>query len=150
METTAHKTTSTLLQLSALTQYFIPFGNFIFPVIIWSSKKHESEFIDFNGKQAINFQLSLFMYTILLAIIAVPIFLYTFFKDLDFTQVNDCEWVFNEFNDGKVTSLAIIGFIAAFVLGVMKVAEFFLIIYAAVKNSNGIKSNYPLTINFIK
>jgi len=150
METTAHKTTATLLQLSALTQYFIPFGNFIFPVIIWSSKKHESEFIDYNGKQAINFQLSLFMYTILLVIIAVPIFIYTFFKNVDFTQVNDCEWIFDEFSEGKVISLATIGFIAAFILGVMKVAEFFLIIYAAVKNSNGIKSDYPLTINFIK
>ncbi len=33
METTANKNTATLLQLSALTQYFFPLGNFIFPAI---------------------------------------------------------------------------------------------------------------------
>jgi uncharacterized Tic20 family protein len=150
METTANKTTATLLQLSALTQYFFPLGNFIFPVLIWSARKNESEFIDYNGKQAINFQLSLLMYTLLLIIIAVPVFIYSFFKNIDFTLIGDCDWVINEIGNGKITTLAVVGFIATFIFGVMKVAEFFLIIYAAVKNSNGISSNYPLTIKFIK
>ena len=158
METTANKTTSALLQLSAYTQYFLPFGNFIFPVLIWSAKKDGSEFVNYNGRQAINFQLSLLLYTLVLLIIAVPIFTYTFFKGLNFTQAtnsiwifkNNGDWVIENFDTGKITGLVAIAAIAAFVLLVLKVAEFFFIFYAAVKNSNGEKCNYPLTINFIK
>lgn len=50
METIANKNTSTIIQLSALTQYFIPLGNLIFPALLWSLKKNESEFVDYNGK----------------------------------------------------------------------------------------------------
>jgi uncharacterized Tic20 family protein len=37
METTIEKIPQHL-HLSALTQYFIPFGNYIFPILFWSSK----------------------------------------------------------------------------------------------------------------
>ena len=62
MESTVNKNTATLMQLSALTQYFFPFGNFIFPTIIWSIKKNESQFVNYNGKQILNglHQLSLY------------------------------------------------------------------------------------------
>jgi len=150
METTANKTTATLLQLSAYTQYFFPLGNFIFPVLIWSAKKQESEFVNYNGKQAINFQLSLLVYTLILMVIAVPLFMYAFFKDLNFTVVSECHWMIEQFTTGKITGLVLIGIITAFIFFIMKVAEFFLILYAAVKNSNGQHSSYPLTIKFIK
>jgi len=150
METTGSKTTATLLQLSAYTQYFFPLGNFIFPVIIWSAKKQESEFVNYNGKQAINFQLSLLMYTILLIVIAVPTFLYAFLNGLDFTQMGTSHWEIENFNFARVSTLMLIGIIALFILAVMKVTEFFLILYAAVKNTNGENFNYPLTIKFIK
>ena len=55
MTTTNNKNIATVLHLSALTQYIIPFGNYIFPIVIWSSKKDESEFVDFSGKQVLNF-----------------------------------------------------------------------------------------------
>ena len=158
METTGSKLTATLLQLSAYTQYFFPFGNFIFPVIIWSAKKKESEFVNYNGKQAINFQLSLLVYTIILMIIVVPTFFYTFFKDLDFRSAINSKWVFennghwiiDNFSSGKITGLIAIAIIAIFTLLGIKIAEFFLILYAAVKNTNGENFNYPLTIKFIK
>ena len=54
------------------------------------------------------------------------------------------------FDSGKITGLVAVAAVAAFILLVLKVAEFFFIFYAAVKNSNGQKCNYPLTINFIK
>ena len=44
--TTSEKNVATITHLSTLTQYFIPFGNYIFPILIWSSKKNESEFVD--------------------------------------------------------------------------------------------------------
>ena len=150
METTSSKNTSVLLQLSALSQYIFPLGNFIFPTLIWSIKKHESKFVDENGKQAINFQLSLLMYSLVLGIIALPIFIYTLFSDVSFKMVNDGDWVLEELSAGRITGLVIIGAVAAFIFLLLKVAEFFLIIYAAVKNSNGENYKYPLTINFIK
>ena len=150
METTANKNTATLLQLSAFTQYFFPLGNFIFPILIWSLKKQESEFVDYNGKQAINFQLSLFLYSIIMAVIAVPIFLYNLFNGMTFTTACDGEWVVEQFSTGKITGLVLIGIIAAFIFFVIKIAEFILILYAAVKNSNGERYDFPLTIKFLK
>jgi uncharacterized Tic20 family protein len=38
MKTTTEKI-ATFTHLSALTQYFIPFGNFIFPILFWTSKR---------------------------------------------------------------------------------------------------------------
>jgi uncharacterized Tic20 family protein len=158
METTVNKTTATLLQLSAYTQYFFPFGNFIFPVLIWSVKKNESEFVDYNGKQVINFQLSLLVYTILLAIIAVPLLIYTFFNGLNLNFAynrnwiieNDGDWVLENFDFQKISGLLAIAILVVVLFVTMKVVEFFLILYAAVKNTNGENFNYPLTIKFIK
>ena len=53
METQSKNSTAALMNLSTLTQYFIPFGNLIFPIIIWSTNKDKSEYIDQQGKQTI-------------------------------------------------------------------------------------------------
>lgn len=150
METTANKNTATLLQLSAFSQYFFPLGNFIFPALIWSLKKNDSEFVDYNGKQAINFQLSIFLYSLLLLIIAIPVFIYTLLKNINYTVGMDGDWVMEQFTMGKITGLILIGMIATLIFISLKVAEFFLIIYASIKNNNGEPYNYPLTIKFIK
>jgi uncharacterized Tic20 family protein len=150
METIANKNTSTILQLSALTQYFIPLGNFIFPALIWSLKKNESEFVDYNGKQAINFQLSLFLYSFLLFIIATPIFICTFLNNMDIIVETDGDWILEQFSLGKITWLVLIAVIACFFFILLKVAELFLILYASVKNNNGERYDFPLTIKFIK
>ena len=43
--------------LSALTGFFIPFGNIIGPIVIWQLKK-EMPFVADQGKEALNFQTS--------------------------------------------------------------------------------------------
>lgn len=50
--------------LSTFSGVVIPFGGLIGPLICWSAKKHESDFIDQNGKAALNFQLSVLLYTL--------------------------------------------------------------------------------------
>ena len=67
------KNTATILHLSALSQYLLPFGNYIVPTIIWSTKKDDSEFINQQGKNVLNFQLSIFLYSIILLLIGIPI-----------------------------------------------------------------------------
>lgn len=51
--------------LSTFSGIIIPFGGIIGPLICWSSKKHESKFVDDNGKQSLNFQLSILLYIII-------------------------------------------------------------------------------------
>jgi hypothetical protein len=44
--------------LSALVGYIIPFGSILGPLIIWQIKKNEMPFVDDQGKEALNFQIS--------------------------------------------------------------------------------------------
>lgn len=151
METITEKNAATFTHLSALTQYFFPFGNYIFPILIWSSKKDKSEFVDHNGKQVLNFQLSLLLYSLVLIAIAVPIFIITVFKNIPFDAIiHDDNFVINNFNFDNSIGLLTIGIMAVIIFGFLKVTEFFLIIYAAIKTSNGERFKYPITIPFIK
>ena len=151
METTTEKNTATFTHLSALTQYFIPFGNYIFPILFWTSKKESSEFVDYNGKQVLNFQLSLLLYSLVLITIAIPIFLITFLKNIPFEAlINNHDIVLRNFSFEGNIGILTVGLVAVLIFGLLKVAEFFLIIYASIKTSNGEKYNYPITIPFLK
>ncbi len=151
MEASNERNISTLVHLSTLTQYFIPFGNYIFPIILWSAKKNDSEFIDYNGKQVLNFQLSMLLYSLILGIIAVPIIIYTVLQNLTINDIiNENHHVFNEMHLGKLSGFAVLLISAIIVFGFMKIMEFILIIYASVKTSNGERYKYPLTISFFK
>src|SRR4051812_1878589 len=99
MTTTNDKNIATVLHLSSLSQYIIPFGNYIFPIIIWSAKKNESEFVDYNGKQVLNFQLSILLYSVILGVIAIPILLFSVFKNATFDTIfHNHDFVINNFS----------------------------------------------------
>lgn len=51
--------------LSSFASLIIPFGGIIGPLICWSAKKNESEFVNKNGKASLNFQLSVALYIII-------------------------------------------------------------------------------------
>ena len=53
-----------------LTGFVIPFGNIIAPLIIWTLKKDEYPHVNDQGKEAINFQLSITVY-ILISVVLV-------------------------------------------------------------------------------
>ena len=55
---------------STFSKYFIPFGQFILPLIIWISKR-DNRFIEQNVRETINFQLSIFIYFIILTFLAL-------------------------------------------------------------------------------
>ena len=151
MESTTEKTIATFAHLSSLTQYFIPFGNYIFPVILWSTKKDESEVVNHSGKQVLNFQLSLLVYSLLLLIIAIPALLISIFKDMSLSAfMNNHDFEFSNFNFEANIGYLTVGIVCLTIFGLLKIAEFFLIIYAAIKTSNGENFSYPITIPFIK
>ena len=52
------KTWAMICHLSALAGYIFPFGNIIGPLVAWQLKKDSSEFVDYNGKESLNFQIT--------------------------------------------------------------------------------------------
>jgi uncharacterized Tic20 family protein len=52
------KTWGVLTHVSGLSGLVVPFGNVIGPLVVWLLKKDESRFVDENGKQALDFQIT--------------------------------------------------------------------------------------------
>ena len=62
------KTGAMFCHLLSLIQFVgIPLGGIIGPLILWLAKKDQDPFVDANGKESINFQLSMLIYTIVSA-----------------------------------------------------------------------------------
>ena len=141
---------ATLLHLSVFTKYFIPFGNFVMPIILWSTKKGTSDYIDYNGKQVLNFQLSILTYSLLLLIFAVPLIVYFAFNSIGFKEIENGNILIQEIAAGNIPNLVIVAAISVSLYAIMKLAEFFIIIYEAIKANNGEPVEYPFTINYLK
>lgn len=142
------KNIATFIHLSTFTRFIFPLGNFIGPLILWIANKDKSEFVDAHGKQAINFQMSILLYTIIIGTISVPFFIFKLFSGIDFIDFNG----FHDFhiNVGKPSPLLYIGG-ALGVLAVMAfIIELVFIIRASLKARDGESFQYPLTINFLK
>ncbi|MEC3908272.1 DUF4870 domain-containing protein [Tamlana sp. 2201CG12-4] len=143
-----HKNIATFIHLSTFSRFIIPFGNFIGPIILWVANKEKSEFIDAHGKQAINFQMSILLYAIILGTLTIPFFIFKIFSGIDFIDFNG----FHDFhiNIGKPSPLLYIGG----GLGVLAIIGFILelvfIVIASLKARDGEYYHYPLTINFLK
>ncbi|KAB1067390.1 DUF4870 domain-containing protein [Tamlana haliotis] len=139
------KNIATFIHLSTFCRFIFPLGNFIAPLILWLTNKDKSEFIDKNGKQVLNFQISILLYVIIIACITIPFFLLNIFSGF---AVNN----FDEFNF-SLNQPAVIIF-TALGLGVLAVVgfvlELVLIIIASLKARDGEVYQYPLSIKFIK
>ena len=110
-----------LVHLSALSGYIVPFGNILGPLIIWLVKKDTMPSIDRHGKEALNFQISLFIFVMVGAILSF------------------------------ILMLVVIGFVTIFVvlIGWMLLGLICPIV-AGIKANDGGWYDYPLTIRFIK
>ncbi len=148
---------SALIHASTFSKFFIPYGNFIIPLVLWTANKKEYEFVDYNGKQALNFQISMLLYSIILGIISVP-FLVGFFPEIldfgffGFDQLNnynnlDIHFDLNDFNFG--TWMLPLG-IAGLAQGALFIVNIVYTILATIRTNEGQEFNYPVTINFIK
>lgn len=148
---------SALIHASTFSKFFIPFGNFIIPLVLWTANKNEYTFVDHNGKQALNFQISLLIYSIVLGIISIPIFI-GFFPDIfnldhlgfdSLNNFNSLNFHFNrdDFHFGKwLLPLGIAGLLQ----GALMVINIVYTILATIRTNEGQLFNYPITINFIK
>ena len=57
--------------LSALAGFIIPFGNIIGPLIIWLVKRDQFPFVNDQGKESLNFQISILIYVAVSAVLAL-------------------------------------------------------------------------------
>lgn len=58
-----------LCHLSAFAGYLVPFGNVLGPLIIWLIKKDQYAFVDDQGKEALNFQISIMIWAAISAVL---------------------------------------------------------------------------------
>lgn len=117
------RTFAMFTHLTLLAHMAIPFVAVIIPILMWMNKKDTSPYIADHGREAVNFQLSLMLYSIILPIIAIPIGLLLF-----------------------VVGVAITVPIAAvfpYVLGLVGM------ILAAMAANRGEMYRYPMTIRFL-
>jgi len=56
--------------LGGLAGHVFPLGNIIAPLVIWLIKKDEYPFVDDQGKQALNFQISISIYVLISVVLA--------------------------------------------------------------------------------
>ncbi|WP_435622824.1 DUF4870 domain-containing protein [Flagellimonas sp.] len=148
---------SAIIHASTFSKYFIPFGNFIFPLILWTANKKEYEFVDYNGKQALNFQISMLLYSVVVSLITIPFFI-GFLPDLfdwNFLGIHRLSDLNNlnihissdDFRFGRLFWPAGISGLLHVGLVIINVVY---TILATIRTNEGQTFKYPLTIKFIK
>jgi len=138
------KNTAFLTHLSSFFSFVFPFGSILGPLVMWSVNKERSVYVDENGVEAINFNLSYVLYSVVLGMLMFPFAFGSFFQHLK--SIDDFNGINFHFNFSDA-----FGFLSiASILSALTVLKFVLIIIAAVKARRGEVYKYPLTINFIK
>ena len=142
------KNIATFIHLSTFSRFIVPLGNFLGPIILWVANKDKSSFVDAHGKQAINFQISILLYTVVLGALTIPFFLFNVFEHLDFIDFHSIGDF--QINIGKPSPLLYITGGLGFLAFVGFLLELVFIIKASLKAKDGELYNYPITIKFIK
>jgi len=80
------------VHLSALLGFVLPFGNVLGPLAVWLIKKNESKLVDQEGKEALNFQISMTIYMcvsalLIIFLVGIPLLICVAIADLILTIV---------------------------------------------------------------
>lgn len=139
-----------LIHLSTFSKYFFPFGNFFVPLILWSFNK-EKPFVDEHGRQAINFQLSILVYALVIGLLCIPFFI---MFATDFVSLVDAiEHTVGHVtvnHAANLTGFVILFSIVALLLFGLFLFELYAVISATMKAARGESYKYPLCIPFLK
>lgn len=136
-----------LMHLSQFSSYLIPFLGIIVPVVMWVTRKDESESVDTNGKIILNWKISKFAYSIILVLILVVAMLgmmvLSGLENGSFERMTEeSPWMLIQF-------LGTVGVILLSLI-IIGILDFIFTIIGAVKASNDEVWNYPLSIRFFK
>ena len=148
---------SALIHGSTLSRFFIPFGQFLVPLVLWLANRNQSEYVDYNGKQALNFQISMMLYGFLAGIISIPFFIGLLPGILemgDFHWGSSRNFEFFHFDFGPDWFDAPFAWWPLGVTGLVGFGLFVVnIVYsilATIRTNEGQTFKYPITIKFIK
>jgi uncharacterized Tic20 family protein len=144
MKRNNENTNAFLVHISAFAGFIFPFGNIIAPLVAWQTLKDRSSFLDEQGKEAVNFNISYTLYVFIITIFAGSFFVGNFFRNFN---------NFDHFNhlDFNFSPNAIFGFIGMGSLaGIVYLLGMALVIIAALKAKEGENYTYPFTIKFVK
>lgn len=126
--------------LAALGGIIIPFGNVIGPLLVWLSRRKESEFADTHGKESINFQITYTLISIVIAVVLMFLFIGALASS---AAIGESE------TDAAMAGLGGVIFMGV-ALGLIWLASLVLLIMGAVKANKGEYFRYPFTIRMIK
>tara|TARA_B100000963_G_scaffold184995_1_gene160786 strand:- start:376 stop:816 length:441 start_codon:yes stop_codon:yes gene_type:complete len=139
-------TNAFLIHISAFAGFIFPFGSIVTPLIVWQTLKDRSRFLDEQGREAVNFNISYSLYMFIASIIAIPLFIGSIFRNNHRHYNLDID--FWSFDLGFDNLFGFVGFSS--LVGIIGLVYLALIILAAIKANKGEDYRYPLTIKFIK
>ncbi|HOJ03114.1 MAG TPA: DUF4870 domain-containing protein [Bacteroidota bacterium] len=119
-----------LCHLSTFASVIVPFGHIFGPLTVWLMKKDEMPLVNDQGKESMNFQISMTIYFIVLMVVFVTGMLSAAVQE-------------SVFGLGVTAGLSLLLMIA---LGITNLV---LVIVASVRSYRGEAYRYPLSIRFI-
>lgn len=121
-----------------------PVLNIIGPLIVWLYKRKDHEFIDAQGKESLNFQLSFTLYNFILALILIVVGVI-----IGLTLITAPDQPSDNQSGNILFGLGLVGF--SFLLTViLAIAQLILVIIASLKAKQGDFYRYPITIRFLR
>lgn len=137
------------IHLSTFAKYFFPLGNFLMPIILWQVNS-DKKIIDHHGRQAINFQLSVLIYSIIVGIICIPFFVIFATDFVSLIDAIDNGTDINSLNNiQNLTGYLILFAVAALLLTGLFIFELYAVISATTKAAKGEYYTYPFCIPFL-
>ncbi len=123
------RTWGMLCHLSVFAAFVVPFGNIFGPLTVWLMKKDSLPGVNEQGKEALNFQISTMIYSIILLVVILAAILGAAAEE------------------SSESLFVAVG--AGILLVVMAIFELVCVIIATVHASRGETFRYPLSIRFI-
>jgi uncharacterized protein len=105
--------------LSAVVLFFLPIAPIVLPAVIWFLKRDEHFYIDEQGRESVNFQISMTLYAGIVGVLLLVL-----------------KWVF-------------LGYLFLWVPVLIHIAQIMLALVGALRAYDGEKFRYPFTIPFI-
>jgi uncharacterized Tic20 family protein len=136
--TQSERSWAAICHLAAFAGLVIPFGNILGPLLIWLFKREESDLVDDQGKEALNFQISISIYLLAISVLTILfgfIFLITVAGGTPETGL--------PLGFGMLLLIVLLA-------AVIVLFAFVAVIVGAVRAGEGRYYRYPLSIKFIR
>ena len=125
--------------LCALAGFIVPFGSILAPIVVWLAQKLKHPFIDEQGKESVNFQISILIYSFLLMFVGFVI--------LNILSIV----ILLSPNSGTIfLSFPLLFILILIVAALIVIFYLIVIVVAATKAYRGQSYRYPFNLRFLK